>query len=61
MKEIAEDYERWRKKILTQLGTLVFKEVLRVESPGEFLNDFIYLFLGRGEGREEERERNIDM
>ena len=49
------------KKILTQLGTLVFKEVLKVESPGEFLNGFIYLFLGRGEGREEERERNIDM
>ena len=25
-----------------------------------FLKDFIYLFLERGEGREKERERNID-
>ena len=26
-----------------------------------FLKDFIYLFLERGEGREEERERNINV
>ena len=26
-----------------------------------FLKDFIYLFLERGEGREKERERNIDV
>ena len=25
-----------------------------------FFKDFIYLFLERGEGREKERERNID-
>ena len=27
----------------------------------EFLKDFIYLFLERGEGREKEREGNIDV
>ena len=26
-----------------------------------FLNDFIYLFLERGEGRKKEKERNIPM
>ena len=26
-----------------------------------FLKDFIYLFLERGEGKEKERERNIDV
>ena len=26
-----------------------------------FFKDFIYLFLERGEGREEERERNINV
>ena len=26
-----------------------------------FLKDFIYLFLDRGEGREKERERNINV
>ena len=26
-----------------------------------FLKDFIYLFLERGEGREKERERNINV
>ena len=26
-----------------------------------FFKDFIYLFLERGEGREKERERNIDV
>ena len=26
-----------------------------------FLKDFIYLFLERGEGREKERERNINL
>ena len=26
-----------------------------------FLKDFMYLFLERGEGREEERERNINV
>ena len=26
-----------------------------------FFRDFIYLFLKRGEGREKERERNINM
>ena len=27
----------------------------------QFLKDFIYLFLERGEGREKERERNINQ
>ena len=27
----------------------------------DFLKDFIYLFLERGEGREKERERNINV
>ena len=26
-----------------------------------FLKDFVYLFLERGEGREKERERNINV
>ena len=37
------------------------QEFLKHAIPIYFLKDFIYLFLEREEGREKERERNINM
>ena len=35
--------------------------IFKVKKQFYFLKDFIYLFLERGEGREKERERNVDV
>ena len=39
----------------------VFGESLQILPIESFKKDFIYLFLERQEGREKERERNIDV
>ena len=35
--------------------------LIELEVIQDFLKDYIYLFLKRGEGREEERERHINV
>ena len=49
---LKKDLKIKKKKITTQTNKVLISH---------FLEDFIYLFLERGEGKEKERERNIDQ
>ena len=53
--------ENRKLSILLDASYLILIPWTRSEWSFFFPKDFIYLFLQRGEGREKERERNIDM